>query len=104
MKYAKDIQFGFEPNHFYFNHLKSLKEKNTNKEETWGRVPLPKGEKPSQPIQTQGNPFRNQLNNDNNDSVSPYLECSLKNDDVCDMLDDNKGKTNRDDDLAMMAC
>ena len=31
------------------------------------------------------------------------MELSLKNDDVCEMLDDKEGKTNRDNDLAMMA-
>ena len=31
------------------------------------------------------------------------MDVSLKNNDVCEMLDDKKGTTNGDDDLAMMA-
>ena len=68
----------------------------------WWELPSRKI-KPSPPTPTWENSFGNQLNNDNNDSVSPYLDVNLRTDDVFQMLDEKEGKTNGDDDLAMMA-
>ena len=53
------------------------------------------------PTLTWGNPFENQLNNDNNDSVSPYLDVNLKNDDDCETIEE-EGESNGKDELAMM--
>ena len=48
-------------------------------------------------------PHGNQTNDNNNNSVSPYLDLSWKDDRVDEIMDDNEETDEKTDELAMMA-
>ena len=89
-------------NKYAFNDDKNHPAPTTDKycKTWWQRKSKPP---PARPQLTWGTVPENQNNNNNNNSVSPYLDLTLENDKIHEMMEENDGSIEENVELAMMA-